>query len=68
MPGQYFRRAVTLCALAVVLSMSSGCKNDEIPLVEFPKGAPPPPASSTPDPKGPQGVNTSQGDPAQYSR
>jgi len=42
--------------------LSSGCQNDEIPLVKFPEGAPPPPPSKQ-GAAPPQGANTSKGEP-----
>jgi len=68
MAGKCFRHAVLLCAVAGILPVFSGCTNNEIPLVEFPKGPPPPPPASKPSPNGPQGLNTSQGDPADISK
>jgi hypothetical protein len=66
MRDSYSRRAALGFVLAAASALVAGCKNDEIPLVEFPKGAPPPPPPGKVDLKGPQGANTSQGDPSQY--
>jgi len=62
MSGKRFRHAVLL-AVVVIVPAFSGCTNNEIPLVEFPKGAPPPPPASKPE----QAKDLS-GDPSQYSK
>jgi len=56
------RRTALAVALGVVAGLASGCQSNEIPLVEFPKGAPPPPPPSK-DAKPPQGSATSGVDP-----
>jgi len=63
MPGKSFRHAVLLAAVVGVLPIVSGCTNNEIPLVEFPKGAPPPPP-----PGKVEKTKDLSGDPAQYSK
>lgn len=41
-----------------------GCsQSNEIPLVQFPEGKMPPPPPKKDEPGGPQGANTSQGEP-----
>jgi hypothetical protein len=62
MQDQCSRRAVLAFASALIACLSGGCKNDEIPLVDFPKNLPPPPASKDAK-KAPQGANTSAGEP-----
>jgi len=64
MQKNYSRRGALGFGLGVLAAVCSGCKNDEIPLVKFPDNLPPPPKSEPPDPNGPQGVNTSKGEPA----
>jgi hypothetical protein len=62
------RSCARLVIPAVIIGLFAtgvGCQNNEIPLIEFPKGAPPAPPSAKADPNGPQGINTSKGDPSQ---
>lgn len=64
MEGRHTRRAVLGMFGLVLAGLTVGCQGgNDIPLVEFPKGAPPPPEASKSAPP-PQGANTSQGDPA----
>ena len=50
--------------LAVIAASSLGCsQSNEIPLVEFPKGAPAPPPESKDTNKSPEGANTRRPDP-----
>ncbi len=63
-----FSRVVVL-ALALGASLASGCNtSNEIPLVKFPDNMPAPVAPKADNVKGPQGANTSQGDPRDYSK
>ena len=58
------RQAARLLAGVVVVCAFVGCNtSNNIPLVEFPQGAPPPPAEAK-NVKPPQGASTSQGTPA----
>jgi len=63
MAGKFSRRTVLLSAVVAVLPVFSGCTNNEIPLVEFPKGAPPPPP-----PGKAERPKDASGDPARYSK
>jgi len=63
MSGKCFRRAVLLVAVVAMVPAFSGCTNNDIPLVEFPKGAPPPPPAAKVD-----APKDASGDPAQYSK
>lgn len=62
--ASYLRRA-TLASIAVAMLVGiSGCNsNSNIPLVEFPQGAPPPPAPAKSSGLS-QGSATSQGEPS----
>ncbi|MFO0907389.1 MAG: hypothetical protein U0794_03340 [Isosphaeraceae bacterium] len=64
MEGRHTRRALLGLVVLGCAGLGVGCQSsNDIPLVEFPKGAPPPPeAAKNAGP--PQGSNTSQGDPA----
>lgn len=65
MQGPLTRRAAMSLAAMLLSGLAVGCQgSNDIPLVEFPKGAPAPPAQ-TATPKGAQsGPATSQGEPA----
>lgn len=55
--------------LALITASSLGCsQSNEIPLVEFPKGAPAPPPESKDKTKSPEGANTSRPDPTTNPR
>lgn len=59
------RRSVLALAGGLVAGALSGCGGggNDIPLVEFPKDLPPPPAPTKDAAKSPEGSNTSQGAP-----
>ncbi|MEI7923883.1 MAG: hypothetical protein WCJ40_18385, partial [Planctomycetota bacterium] len=56
-------------ALALIAATCIGCQqSNEIPLVDFPKGAPAPPPESKDKNKSPEGNNTSRPDPSTNPR
>lgn len=58
------RRSVLALTAGLIAGTLAGCQeSSEIPLVEFPKDLPPPPAPSKDAGKSPQGSSTSQGVP-----
>jgi hypothetical protein len=63
------RRATAGFVLSSVVALAVGCnQSTEVPLVKFPENMPPPPVAPKNDGKGPQGANTSQGDPSQFTK
>ena len=55
--------------LALIMAGSLGCgQSNKIDLIEFPKGAPAPPAESKDKTKSPEGANTSRPDPTTNPR
>ncbi len=57
------RRSVWMLASVLLTIPWAGCTSNEVPLVVFPQGAPPPPAAAK-NVEAPQGSNTSQGEPS----
>lgn len=58
------RRKVLGSVFAVMATFAAGCmQSNEIPLVQFPEGKAPPPPPKKDEPGGPQGSNTSKGEP-----
>lgn len=55
--------------LALLVTSVVGCnQSKDIPLIEFPKGAPAPPPESKDKTKSPEGANTSRPDPTTNPR
>lgn len=69
MQHAWSRRAAVRFTISSLAALAIGCtSSNDIPLVKFPDNMPPPPTPGKSDGKGPQGANTSSGDPSNYTK